>query len=164
MTSKLDSSLLNDTLNVVQLARQAALAKGHKERVNALETIADSLRYVANGSSGEAISGQSISPSAEDAKEKTYKSLLNAVKEGQRKADMNVVNVPSPNEMKPGERNNIVAAMADTGMAEVDIARQFCITREEVRAILGLMTAKLLMNKLPPLISSGREIRKEGVL
>jgi hypothetical protein len=53
MAAKIDSNLLNDTLNVVQLARQAALAKGNKERVSALEAIADSLQQVAASSLSE---------------------------------------------------------------------------------------------------------------
>jgi hypothetical protein len=36
------------------------------------------------------------------------------------------------------ERNRLIGAMAEANMPEIDIARQFSMTREEVRLILNV--------------------------
>ncbi len=145
MAAKIDSNLLNDTLNVVQLARQAALAKGNKERVSALEAIADSLQQVAASSLSEnsnQATGKS-SLSAAEVKNRAFKSLLKTVQEGSKKNTSNsaaAIDIFTP-EVRSNERNQIIAAMADAGMSDVEIARQFGITRAEVHAVLSLYSA-----------------------
>ena len=146
MAAKIDSNLLNDTLNVVQLARQAALAKGNKERVSALEAIADSLQQVAAGSHATdgTQAGAKTSPSAAEVKNRAFKSLLKTMQEGNKKTASNPAAAfeNSPLEGRSTERNQIIAAMADAGMSDVEIARQFGITRAEVHAVLSLYSAR----------------------
>lgn len=144
MATKIDSRLLNDTLNVVQLARQAALAKGNKERVSALETIAESLHQVAAASLAEegTSAAQKSSASVSELKNRAFKSLLKTLQDDNKKSAPNaLLGAESPIlEGKSAERNHIIMAMADAGMSEVDIARQFGITRAEVHAIISLST------------------------
>jgi hypothetical protein len=137
------ASLLNDTLNVISLARETALARGGKEQADRLTPVVDGLRSVATAArqsqpaarSAAAASPQTAATGSRVAVQPTgtlaqddFKSLLAAV----QKAPL--ASTPSA---PAQDRGQVAAAMAAGGMGEVDIARQLGISREEVRLMLS---------------------------
>lgn len=151
MISKLSSGLLNDTLHIMQLAKQAALARGNQERASKLSTVADGLYRAATSGSSSATSSvydnqtatsQSLTGGlmAQDG----FSTLLSALQNGttvqKSSADQQAVGQINTTQKLFSDRNQIVVAMASGGTNELDIARQFGITRDEVRTILSLNT------------------------
>lgn len=144
MTSRLESDLLSDTLNVVQLARQAAIARGSQDRAGKLSSVANELHKVVS-EAGQAKGDSTTSTTNAQNSDTAFHSLLSAIQHHQtslepdsdQTAAQTVGNVPPAVQ----ERNLLVTAMAAGTMSEVDIARQLGITRDEVRAILCLNRA-----------------------
>jgi hypothetical protein len=136
--SKIMPGLLNDTYNLIQLARETALAKGRSEQATRLSPVVDDLRSMVNSSrqpvSGTAPTpGGSASPAASAPSgilgQNDFKALLEAARSGQRPQAANAAR-------QAGDRLQMVAAMAAGNMSEVEIARQLGMAREEVRLIL----------------------------
>ncbi len=138
MTSRLNSDLLNDTLNVVQLARQAAMARGSQDRAGKLSSVASELHKVVS-EAGQSKGDVSVEKA-------TFDSLLSSIQGGQNQAETGpktpVTQTAGTPPTSIQERNLLVSAMASGTMSEVEIARQLGITRDEVRAILSLNKAK----------------------
>ena len=144
MTSRLNSDLLSDTLNVVQLARQAAMARGSQDRAGKLSSVANELHKVVS-EAGQTKGENAATTANAQAGDTAFRSLLSAIQHTQTTAETDADetnsqtagNIPSAIQ----ERNLLVTAMAAGTMSEVDIARQLGITRDEVRAILSLNRA-----------------------
>jgi transposase-like protein len=121
-------NLLNDTLNLVALARETALSRGEQAKAQRLGPVVENLRSVA-------VEAQKTRPDPAGSEllgQSDFQTLLAAM----QKQPVNGAASPSP-----AERNQVVTAMASGGMAHVDIARQMGITREEVRMILSVTQA-----------------------
>ncbi|GEM_PF-419713 len=150
MVNRLPSDLLSDTLNIVQLARQAALARGNQDRAGKLSSVADGLHKVASeatSTTSTLANGQQTSTSSSATlTQEGFQTLLAAVQnnttpspQSQRKpADASAAKGMDTLQYGVNERNNLVSAMAAGTMSEIEIARQLGITRDEVRAILSL--------------------------
>ena len=119
--TRISSALLNDTLNMVALAREAARARGGQEQADRLSPMEDGLRELV--SSQNSSLREPVGALAQD----DFKTLLAAV---QRE--------PVQGEQLQGDRHQVAAAMAAGGMNEVDIARHLGISQESVRVILNL--------------------------
>jgi hypothetical protein len=144
--SNITSSLLTDTLNVIALARETALARGVKDQADRLTPVVDGLRTVAAAArqsqpaarpakvAAQTTSAATPSASAATAltgllAQEDFKSLLAAA----QKAPLNAPAAASPAQ-DPGQ---VVSAMAAGGMGEMDIARQLGVSREEIRLMLS---------------------------
>lgn len=124
--TRISPELLNDTLSLVQLAREAALARGNQAQAQRLEPIADNLRSLVN--------------TARQAKPSPISGGLMGQSDFQRMlAAMQVAPQEPKSPANAGERNQVVIAMAHAGMGELDIARHMGMAREEVRMIISLM-------------------------
>jgi hypothetical protein len=126
--SRISSNLLADTLNIVQLARESALQNGKKAQAERLNSVAGPLKSLVS-------SNQESKPSASPTgvmAQNDFKALLAAAASAGSPA------VASSAAASGMERNKVVAAMAEGGMSDLDIARQMGMTREEIKLILNV--------------------------
>jgi len=125
--SRISSNLLADTLSIVQLARETALQNGKKAQADRLNSVAGPLKSLMT-SSNEA---KPAAPANGVMAQNDFRTLLAAASAG------------APSAMNPAaasgmERNKVVAAMAEGGMTDLDIARQMGMAREEIKLILNV--------------------------
>jgi len=126
---KINNSLLNDTLKLMQLAREAARQRGVKDQANQLDPVIDRLQTLANPGS-----------------EKTEERPAGVLAQSDFKLLMQVVNNEQTNQspiQNLQERNKMVNSMSAGGMSELDIAKYLGITRDEVRTILNISNSSL---------------------
>ncbi len=130
------SDLLNDTLNVVQLARQASLACGNADRAGKLSSIAEGLhKVVSNANSNPSSSSTAQDQAFDDDKFLIFqKSIESKQHPGRNNASTSFYNSTISNV----ERASMVMAMVSGGMDEMGIARQLGMTRDEIRGLLSL--------------------------
>jgi hypothetical protein len=119
--------LLNDTLNLVSLARETALVMGKDSQAKKLTPVVEELRSVVSTSQNPTATTE---PTGEMA-QSDFQTLLNVAKT----STPSERNIPT---LAIGERNMIVKAMAQGNMPDVDIARQLGMTRDEVRLVLNI--------------------------
>jgi len=122
---RISNSLLEDTLNLVSLAREAARAKGIDAQAERLTPVVDELRTLVEVKDSTAPAAPAVS---EDLAGTDFKHMLDTLsqKEG-----------PAPLSESPQAKTNVVLAMSEGGMSELDIARYMGVSREEVRLILN---------------------------
>lgn len=120
--TRINSDLLSDTLTVITLARETALARGSQAQADRLKPVVDQLRDIA---ATRAAPAQPAAPSGV-LKTDEFQNLLAAAQTAPLKT----------NAAPAVDRRQVAAAMASGGMGEVDIARQLGLTREEVRMML----------------------------
>jgi hypothetical protein len=120
-------SLLNDTLNMVTLARETALVLGKNNQVKKLTPVVEELRSVVSTAKNPSTAAEPSGIMAQS----DFQTLLNAA----QKTTPTERNIPS---LGISERNMIVKAMADGNMPDVDIARQLGMTRDEVNLVLNM--------------------------
>jgi DNA-binding NarL/FixJ family response regulator len=121
----INTNLLSDTLNVVQIAQETALRKGNEVQANKMQPVVDKLRSILT----QERSAAPIEPSSV-MKESSFRTLM-SLKE--QKQDGNISsNLPVE------EKHKIVSALASGGMSETDIAKQLGVARDEVRMIVNL--------------------------
>lgn len=123
---------LEDSLYVLQLARETALAQNRQAQAKRMSPIVEEMRgLVANPP-------QSLNtpPSTGIMGQSDFKTLLN-ISQAQ-------INQPSTVNSTASvlERNRLIGAMAEANMSDVDIARQFSMTREEVQLVLSFQLQK----------------------
>jgi len=134
--SKIMPGLLNDTYNLIQMARETALAKGRSDQATRLSPVVDDLRSMVNSSRQPASTAAPSAPAPIGAPpasgilaQNDFKALLEAARSGQKPFAASTARAA-------GDRIQLVAAMSAGNMSEVDIARQLGMAREEVRLIL----------------------------
>ncbi len=132
--NRINPSLLSDTLNLVQLARETALAGGKAEQARRLSPVVDDLRTLVSQSRETQSVKTSSAPSTGLMAQSDFQTLLAA------SAKQNTHPVAATTSVSTGaaERNQIVSAMSAGGMSDLDIARQMGIAREEVQLILSI--------------------------
>lgn len=119
---------LQDTLNVIQLARETALANGNMEQANRFSPIVTEMQnLVTQSQKTPSETNDSTVLNQED-----FKQLLNTAQvknEGQTspKFSQDVM-----------DRNRLIQAMSAANMTDLEIARQMEMTREEVSLILSI--------------------------
>lgn len=127
MSNNIPKLSLEDSLYVLQLAREAALAKNRLAQARRMEPVVEQMRgLVANANQAP-----TTAPSTGVMGQSDFKALLNiaASRTNEGRATESTSSV--------AERNRLIGAMAQANMPEVDIARQFGMSREEVRLILN---------------------------
>lgn len=118
---------LEDTLYLIQLAREAALAKGQEQQANRLAPVAEEMRKVVSNSRQAPVS--SVQPSG-ILGQADFQKMLEA---SQAKPEVNLQPAATSQVV---DRSRMVGAMASSGMSELDIARQLGMTRDEVKLVL----------------------------
>lgn len=120
---RIQSNLLNDTLNLVQLARETARIQGSKTKAEKLSPMVNQLQtLVASEQTRKPAEASGIMA------QNDFKELLAIPKADSTQPTSGTVT----------ERNQIISSMALGGMNEIDIARQMGMTRDEVRMFLSL--------------------------
>lgn len=157
--TRISSGLLNNTLNVVQLARETALQMGKQTQATQLSTVVDNLRSVVNTSRAtqkptkptgilaqDDFRAMMAASQASSARQVSSASQTPEVNAAASSSDtlQTVSSVSSSNSTSSSqttsalERNRIIVAMAGGNMSDLDIARQMGMTREEVRMVLNI--------------------------
>jgi hypothetical protein len=124
---KISPTLLSDTLKLVQLARETARMQGSSQQAEKLEPVVEKLQNLVNDKTSKPAPSQGLMEQSD------FQILLNASKNKTSEPQTQSVTASSIE-----DRNHMVSAMAAGGMGEVDIARQFGMTREEVKMVLNL--------------------------
>src|SRR5690349_18955131 len=128
MSNNIPRVSLEDSLYVLQLAREAALAKNRQAQANRMNPVVEEMRgLVANSYRVPSTTSQSAGVMGQS----DFKALLDVAKS--RTSQPAAVNSTS----SVMERNRLISAMAEANMSDVEIARQFSIGREEVQLILS---------------------------
>ena len=128
MSNNIPKVSLEDSLYVLQIARETALAQNRHAQAKRMMPVVEEMR-------GLVKSGYqpfpSTAPAAGVMGQSDFKLLLNATQSR--------TTSPSPAESTASvlERNRLIGAMSEANMTEIDIARQFSMTREEVHLILS---------------------------
>jgi hypothetical protein len=122
--NRIQNSLLNNTLSLLQLAREAAKEKGSTDQVERFEPVVDHLTNLL-ASSEESVSSNTNGILAQN----DFATLLKVINSEKSTEDAN-------SRMK--EKNNMIYAMAAGGMNDLEIARYMGITRDEVRIVMNL--------------------------
>jgi hypothetical protein len=142
MDNSIKPGLLNDTYNLVQLARESALAQGRQAQADKLSPVVDHLKTLVSnnqtgskpvqGSLSAAKTTNSVPATASGVVgQSDFQALLNAAKSVQStQRTVNSSNI--------AERNQMVRSMAAGNMMDVDIARSLGMTREEVKLVLSV--------------------------
>lgn len=120
---RIQSNLLNDTLNLVQLARETARLQGSQTKAEKLSPVVNQLQTLVSNEQTR----MPVEPSGIMA-QTDFQALLS------------VPQAKPSNSTSPtlNERNQVINSMALGGMNEIDIARQMGMTRDEVRMFLNL--------------------------
>jgi hypothetical protein len=127
MSNNIPKVSLEDSLYVLQLAREAALAKNHQAQANRMNPVVEKMRgLVANS-----YQPQTSVPAGGVMGQSDFKALLDIASSRPGQA-ASVDSVSSAM-----ERNRLIGAMSEANMSELDIARQFSMSREEVQLILS---------------------------
>ncbi len=119
---RIQNNLLSDTYNLVQLARETARIKGSQQTADKLTPVVSQLKDLVNQQQIPSSSSPTGIMAQDD-----FQSLLNVEKKSS-----------SSSISDARERNQVIVAMASGGMAEVDIARQMGMPRDEVRMVVNL--------------------------
>ena len=120
---------LEDTLSLIQLARETALTQGRTEQAKNLTPIVDGFRDIVSDVRNQKSAGQT---STGILGQDSFQKLLEV-------AQTTPASATSTNTINSiNDRNRMIQAMASANMTDLDIARQFGITREEVRLTLNV--------------------------
>ena len=123
---------LEDSLYVLQLARETALAQNRQTQANRMGPLVEQMRgLVANPPQ------TTTPPSTGEMGQTDFKTLLGI---SQAKASQTPSIVDSTSSAL--ERNRLIGAMSEANMSDVDIARQFSMSREEVQLVLSFQQRK----------------------
>ena len=123
---------LEDSLYVLQLARETALAQNRQTQANRMGPLVEQMRgLVANPPQ------TTTPPSTGEMGQTDFKTLLGI---SQAKASQTPSIIESTSSAL--ERNRLIGAMSEANMSDVDIARQFSMSREEVQLVLSFQQRK----------------------
>jgi hypothetical protein len=130
--TRINSGLLSDTLNLVQLARETALAKGKQAQAERLSPVVDELKTLATVKRDVLAAGPSSVMAQSD-----FRTLLAASGNSPTQPLQQAQSTQSPLSVGGSERNRMVLAMAAGNMREMDIARQLGMAQDEVRMVIS---------------------------
>ncbi len=119
---------VEDTLYLIQMMRETALSQGLQAQATRLTPIESEMRGLVSTS-------RQVQPSSAPASgilgQADFKKLLEVTQARTQPAQS------APTAASALERNRMVLAMASANMSEIDIARQFGMSREEVSLVLN---------------------------
>jgi len=129
MSNNIPKISLEDSLYVLQLARETALAQNRQAQAKRMSPVVEEMRgLIANPPQG----ATATPPSTGVMGQSDFKTLLN-ISQARVNQTQSVESTQSVL-----ERNRLIGAMAEANMSDVDIARQFSMTREEVQLVLNI--------------------------
>lgn len=137
-------NLLNDTLKLVQLAKETAQLRGQTEQANHLTPVADNLQSLVSRAT-QTQNIQSVSapikaePSSEILAQSDFKTLLSLVQNNNSQPSNPATPIFSTSST---DRNHIINAMVQGGMSILEISRQMGMTRDEVQMFISLTNPK----------------------
>ncbi len=121
---------LEDTLYLIQLMKETALSQGLQAQASRLTPVESEMRgLVSNARQAQ----PAAAPASGILGQSDFKKLLEV---SQSRAAAGAA-PGAPSASSALERNRMIQAMASANMSEIDIARQFGVTREEVRLVLS---------------------------
>ncbi len=130
---------LEDTLYLIQLMRETALSQGEKARANRLSPVESEIRdLVSTSRQAQPTSPPTAAPAGGPAPasgilgQSDFKKLLEVTQTRSTGAQ------PASTTNAVLERNRMIQAMSAANMSEIDIARQFGVTRDEVSLVLSV--------------------------
>jgi len=144
---------LDDTLQLIQLVRETALAKGRSAQANRLGPVVDEMRGLAKmAQAAPAVKPAQVAPAAPMPApaagilgQSDFKRLLEATKTVQpakveaAAAAGGAAQASSVSAVASVlERNRLMSAMSAANMSDVEIAKQFGVSRDEVRLVLNV--------------------------
>jgi hypothetical protein len=118
---------LEDTFHLVQLAREAALARGSVAQAEALTPVIDQMRSL--------IASERNADRPQSASDDETENLLTEPA-FQRLIGLNNQLAAGEPGVRPGDRNELIQGFAETGISILDIARRLEMTREEVNLVI----------------------------
>jgi hypothetical protein len=121
---------LEDTLCLIQLIRETALEKGRQAQAERFGAVETQMR----GLVSNAHKDQSLAPASGILGQSDFRKLL--------EISQSHSNLQTTSANSAIERNQVILAMARANMSEIDIARQFGLTRDEVRLVFNTQQAK----------------------
>jgi hypothetical protein len=138
---------LEDTLSLLQLVREAALAQGRDAQAQniapVVEQVSDLLSTTRKTSAA--------APPAGMLGQADFRTLLEMTQaQPQNQAQTAPASSAGNQAAATMDRNRMIQAMSQANMSDVDIARQFDMTREEVRLVLSLNTKKTSTREVIP--------------
>ncbi len=124
---------LEDSLYVLQLARETALAQNRQAQASRMLPVVDEIKGLVTNSPQLPALPQSGGMMGQS----DFKTLLNVSQEkvnptGSTSSTSSIL-----------ERNRLIGAMSGAEMSDVDIAKQFSMTREEVQLVLNVQQKKV---------------------
>ena len=126
---KISPTLLNDTLKLVQLARETAKLQGSQQQAEKLQPVVEKLQTLVNNDKTT-----KVPPSAGILGQSDFQTMLSVTRSKPSEQPASTTTSSSTIE----DRNRMVGAMASGGMNDVDIARQLGMTRDEVRMVINI--------------------------
>jgi hypothetical protein len=124
---------LEDTLYLIQLMRETALSQGEKARANRLTPVESEIRgLVSTSRQTQPAPTPAAAPASGIMGQSDFKKLLEVTQSRTTGAQ------PVSTTNAALERNRMIQAMAEANMSEIDIARQFGVTRDEVSLVLSV--------------------------
>ena len=126
--------MLQDTLNLVRLARQCAIENGRTEQAEKLGPVVNDLNKIVE--SNNTISCEKSDNCSGLTGDEGFQTLLNV-------ASTRHSSTSTSSSMTTNDRNKIVVAMAAGEMDEIDIARRMGMTRDEVRLVIATNQNKI---------------------
>lgn len=129
--ASISSVSLNDTYRLIQLARETALVQGRNDQAKRLAPVVEEMRDLVKPQQKSAAPAEVGGMMQQTG----FQKLLEISKSSQP-----LSNVPSGQTTinSTMERNRMVMAMSSANMADVDIARQMGMTRDEVRMVVNV--------------------------
>ena len=128
MSNSIPKVSLEDSLYVLQLARETALAKNRQVQADRMMPVVEQMRGLVTNSYQ---SQSTAAPATGVMGQSDFKALLDVART--RPEQPTAVNSASSGI----ERNRLIGAMSEASMSDIDIARQFSMSREEVQLILN---------------------------
>jgi phosphoglucomutase len=119
---KIQNNLLNDTYNLVQLARETARLKGSQQQAEKLSPVVEQLKTLVN----QQQVSEKVKPTGILAQD-DFQNLMAIQKSSSTNSTLEVK-----------ERNQMITSMASGGMKDLDIARHLGMARDEVRMVVNL--------------------------
>jgi hypothetical protein len=129
--TRITPPILNETLNLLLIARETARANGSQEQVEKLTPVVNGIQELVVAQQGD----KPAERLGEISRESNFRKLLEVAQERE-----------AGNHSSPLEKAYIVKAMAEGGTPELDIARQLRISQEEVQLIISKQAGRIGKN------------------
>ena len=130
--NSISSSMLSQTLNLIQIARETAQIQGPNTQLDSLKPVENQLREIVVQDRTSDFENKSSEPGG-ILSQYDFSTLLETIKS--KNSSFDTINSIS-------DRNRVISAMSSGGMNDLDIARYFGISRDEVNIVLNLQKKK----------------------